>query len=251
MSGPTWEQIIDAVIVGDARIGPYIARAIVKADNRAETPLAAIIVEIPANIASNRAGVESEVEAAIIETNTDDDWDVTRAGDPDWEGDVYEPRGLYDQDEWGDPVVDYDDDDDIADVPTPSPTDGGDGLSLSAIENDTDDSQELVSVSSEIEALSVIASTDDADGGIVSDSTSPKADREGGDTVHFDRPSRPPGLTKLQHRVWDWIEANADGRAAKNLSATIVHNATGNARGVCGKLLTQYRGWTDSMERTA
>jgi hypothetical protein len=68
VSAPTWEQIIDAVIAGDARIGPYIARQIRIAKFGPPMPLESIGVKIPANIAPNRAGVESDIEAAIIET---------------------------------------------------------------------------------------------------------------------------------------------------------------------------------------
>jgi hypothetical protein len=247
MSAPTWEQIIDAVTANDARIGPYIAQQIRIAKFGPLMPPESIGVEIHTNIASNRASVESDIEAAILELP---EW-CEHCGADDWnDSHVCNScgRSPFDVDERDV----YDDDfEDENTVPTPIAADGGDGPMLSTVENDTDESQEVASVSSEIEALSVIASTESADGAIVSDSTSPKANGGVGDTVYFDRPSRPPGLSKLQTEVWDWIERNADGRAAANLSATIVHNGTGRARGVCGKLLTQYRGWTDSMERTA
>jgi hypothetical protein len=197
------------------------------------------------NTASNRVSVESGAEAAILELP---EW-CEHCGADDWnDSHVCNSCGHspFDVDERDLSEDDFEDENIVS---TPSPTDGGDGLTVSTVENDTDDASELASVSSEMEALSVIASTESADGGIVSDSTSPKADREGGDTVYFDRPSRPPGLSKLQTEVWDWIERNADGRAATNLSATIVHNGTGRARGVCGKLLTQYRGWTDTSRK--
>lgn len=61
MSAPTWEQIIDAVIVGDARIGPYIAQQIVKADNAPKQPLPAIIVEIPAKHEEPRLHQQSDM----------------------------------------------------------------------------------------------------------------------------------------------------------------------------------------------
>jgi hypothetical protein len=247
MSAPTWEQIIDAVTANDARIGPYIAQQIRIAKFGPTMPLESIGVETHINIASNQASVESDIEAAILELP---EW-CEHCGADDWnDSHVCNScgRSPFDVDERDV----YDDDfEDENTVPTPIAADGGDGPMLSTVENDTDESQEVASVSSEIEALSVIASTESADGAIVSDSTSPKANGGVGDTVYFDRPSRPPGLSKLQTEVWDWIERNADGRAATNLSATIVHNGTGRARGVCGKLLTQYRGWTDSMERTA
>ena len=139
-------------------------------------------------------------------------------------------------------------------VPTTPPTDGGDGTMVdgtaNAIENDTDNAQELEAVSSEMQALSVMASTAE----IVSSEppvSPPPSDGGVGDTVYFDRPSRPPGLSKLRGEIWDWIEQHADGRAAANLSATIVRKATTRARGVCAEVLTMYREWPDALKQEA
>jgi hypothetical protein len=81
MSAPTWEQIIDAVIVGDARIGPYIAQQIVKADNRAQTALAqAISPTMPhAPLSALETAVDAEVIVSGVIVNADTDEDVSAA----------------------------------------------------------------------------------------------------------------------------------------------------------------------------
>lgn len=85
MNGPTWEQIIDAVIAGDARIGPYIAREIVKADNRAQSvfpeaisptmppaPLSALETPVDVETLADRAGLSGDGNGVDVAIDTAD-----------------------------------------------------------------------------------------------------------------------------------------------------------------------------------
>jgi hypothetical protein len=123
---------------------------------------------------------------------------------------------------------------------------GAGGTDVDGTKNDTDVSSELESVSSEIEALSVIAVQDDAPAVSASSvSTDSSLRGEGTAQVNFDRPSRPPKMSKLRNEIWDWIERHADNE----LSVNIVRDGTGRARGTCAEVLAMWRDWNPEMTR--
>jgi hypothetical protein len=213
--------------------------------NRAETALESIGVKIPANTASNRASVESDIEAAIIELP---EW-CEHCGADDWNDshvcnscgrspfDVDE-RDVYEDDfEAESASIEHD-----GQIDTVMLSDGAGGTPVSVRFDDAEIAHESSLVAAEIAALSAIDADNQTDG--VTDTPPRESD---GHSV--DRP-RPKGMTKLRAKVWEWIDQNAgDNHNTDTLSVNKVKSGAGCARGVAGEVLSLYRSWYTDTSR--
>lgn len=262
MNAPTWEQIIDAVMVDDARIGPYIARAIVKADNRAQgvfpDTISPTMPHAPLSVSETPPDVETDGMDVMRDCEPVATIDVTTS-ELEHIIEVYEYKHEMDTltflEHWDSGDIERTADmvrwheialasgylGTVDDDTTPLSRDGGGAVQVETAVNPYVETV-IDSITDEVGNSAVKsddASTENDADAVKSDS--PKASRGGGGKELFPVPHPMKGFSKSWRKVWNWL----DDHASDITHDLPTHRAVGDANGIshptAGKILKRWR----------